>query len=160
MTDHTYISLLAALDGRLEEVPARAASEMGEGVYQLLASPGVAEGAAVGDFLKVDVRGRFEVLQRSGYLSIQAYPAPGGNADVMARAFSQRLRPLGGALDGGLGDMRVFRVHIDCGFPAIEAACAAALDECPGAKWMFGNVYEPNAQEVLPWIGAWLARGV
>lgn len=145
------VALRIAFNGALEDVPARPAPEFGAGAFELLACPGLAEGAAAGDVVVPGVDGSFTVLRRSGNLAIHAV-AVGVDHQVMERAFSQELERIGGRLDGGIAGMRVYCVRIDVGFPAIQAACEAAAAACPGAQWMFANVYDVETGAVLPWV--------
>lgn len=152
------VPLRIAFNGALEHVPARPAPELGAGAFELCACPGLAEGAAAGDVVVADGLGSFTVVRRSGNLTIQAVALPGVDDLVMERAFSRELGRLGGRLDGGFGGIRVYCIPIDAGFSAIESACAEALLACPGAQWMFANVYDVATGALLPWVQQWMAN--
>jgi len=154
MASFTTVSLRIDFNQELEVVPARCLSENGS-IFELLACPGLAEGAAAGDVVMVAHDGSFSVVRRAGNVAIHAIASPEVDADVMEVAFKRELTRVGGRLDGGIGGIRVYCVSATVGFPAIEAACSAALASCPGAQWMYANVYELGTQTPLPWVLAY-----
>lgn len=153
--DELTVSLRIDFNGALEMVPARPALEYGAGAFELLVCPGLAEGAAAGDVVVPGADGLFAVVHRSGNLTIHAVAVAGVDDSAMERAFSLELGRIGGYLNGGLGGMRVYCIRLDAGFPEIEGACQSALKGCPGAQWMFANVYDVETGKVLPWITEW-----
>ncbi|MEO6776773.1 MAG: hypothetical protein ABI467_27775, partial [Kofleriaceae bacterium] len=58
-----------------------------------------------------------------------------------------------GRLDGESNRQVVFTIPFAVGFEAIEKRLAIVMSNCPGADWMYGNVYDEN-QKPLSWWAA------
>jgi hypothetical protein len=133
-----------------EEVPAR---QHRRGRWELLATPGLATGAAAGDVVAVRDDGSFQVVTRSGNLGMHV-TAPAG-ADQQVDRLTSQLRTLGGWLDGRswtrdrAHSLSVYTVPVKAGFPAIEAALRGFAAEVAGSEWYYLNVYDP-ADETTP----------
>src|SRR2546421_11970821 len=132
------VRLLVALgpSGRpvYENVPA----EPEDGRWRLVASPGLAMGAAAGDLLDVRDDRSFDVVDRGGNVAVHVSAPPGVDAEV------DRLRgtfeELGGWCDGKAwtrdrSTLTVFTIPVRAGFAAIESALAAYRDRVPGGEW-------------------------
>lgn len=148
----TTIEILAGhrSDGSpvMEAVPATPADE--RSCYRLLASPGLAEGAAAGDLLRLRSDGGFEVYERGGNVAVQLFARTFPSESV--EDVRARVEELGGCwLDGGGNKVRVFTIPVSAGFPAIEAIFTAYLRAHPAAQWSFANVYEPDGTTPLGW---------
>jgi hypothetical protein len=136
----------------LESVPAE---RIGDGRFRLLGSPGLAGGAAAGDEIELADDGSFRVVARGGNLSVQVFSAAFDEPSVAELA--ARAEELGGRLDGGHDQLRVFTVPVSAGFPAIEAAFNDFASKHPATEWYFGNVYD-LADGVTP-LGWWDSEG-
>lgn len=137
----------------LESVPAVQLEE--PRTFRLLASPGLVEGVAAEDVVRVGDGGSITVLSRGGNLAVWVFAK--GLADAAYAPLEAEVRELGGYLDGGsddsVGALRVFTIPVAAGFPAVEAAFNSFVAENPDAEWYFGNVYDP-ADGVTP-LGWW-----
>jgi hypothetical protein len=114
--------------------------------YRLVASPGLAPGAASGDEVEAACAGGsgYRVVKRSGNLSIQLFLKECSLAD--RTKIVHEIEFIGGWLDGGgeakSGHLLVFTIHVSRGFDTIERAMAKIVAEFPVDKWMYGNVYD------------------
>jgi hypothetical protein len=151
--NHVYVHLLAGhkADGDrvLEAVPAAPAGE--PSTFRLIATPGLVEGTAAEDIVRVEADGSFDVVRRGGNLAVHVFAR--GLADEAYSNLEADVERLGGYLDGGGGThqttVRVFTVPVAAGFAAVEAAFNAFAKQHPEAHWSFGNVYDP-ADGVTP----------
>jgi hypothetical protein len=123
----------------VEKLPVR---ELESGDLQLVQSPAFAKGLASGDILRCSSHTReFEIVQRSGNLSLRVY----SKTPIIdwADALMADLEKLGAELDLETPRMLVFSIHVSCGFAAIEALLnQSVLGE--ERSWMYGNVYDPE----------------
>ncbi len=142
------IQILAATSSSGSPVYEEAVVEdAGEGRFRLMQSPGLALGVAAGDVFELFDDCRYHVVSRGGNVCIQVYLKE-ENPDI-APALMERLGSLGGRLDGRAKGLLVFTVGVSIGFPAIERALRATVDEFPKIEWYYGNVYDP-ADGVTP----------
>ena len=127
--------------------------QISENRYRVLASPGLLAGLAAGDeFELIPERPvpEFRVLRRGGNLSVQFF-LPKPLARDCERFLLDRLRPLGGRLDGKDTTLLVWTVPISAGFSAIEQPLYEAEKLFPGSEWMYGNVYDKDGKTPLNW---------
>lgn len=131
-----------------EDVPA----EQEGGRWRLLASPGLAMGAAAGDLL--DVRGdrSFDVVERGGNIAVHVSAPPGKDADV--NRLKGTIEGLGGWRDGtgwtrDRSSLTVFTIPFKAGFAAIESVLNAYRADLPAGEWYYVNVYDP-ADDTTP----------
>ena len=118
---------------------------------QLLKSPLVAQGVAVGDQFEVDPEdGSVRVLRRSGNLCVQLFMRPELSADVFD-TLAAEVRLLGGALDAHTATIAGFWVPASAGFPRVEKTFADFVDHHPGSTWMFTNVYGTDGEPLNWW---------
>ena len=121
--------------------------EIGDGRYQLLASPGFVEGLAAGDEFELDASaaGGHRVLRRGGNLCVWFYHAePIEETDVATADIRLVAESLGGHLDGGYSHMLVLTVPLAAGFDAVADAFDRAVRRHAGSAWLYGNVYDPS----------------
>ena len=88
----------------LEAVP------LGGGRHQLVHSPGFVYGLAAGDTIVVDPshpRG-FTVLERGGNVAVWSFLRTDAEAMRLRGALAERVRDVGGWLDGGMGGLLVY----------------------------------------------------
>jgi hypothetical protein len=131
-----------------ELVPAQ---DLGDCRYRLLQSPGLVEGLAAGDEVKVSGDGSFEILQRFGNLVVWVF----GTEPSVLSQLEEQLTPLvariGGCLDGGTRLSLIYTIPVTVGFGRIEAVFKSVVDEPANASWMFSNVYGPDGKTPLEW---------
>jgi hypothetical protein len=53
--------------------------------------------------------------------------------------------------DGGPGKAMVFTIPVRAGFPQVEAAFDSLTNECSGATWWFGNVFDKHNRPLRWW---------
>lgn len=135
------------------------AMPMGEpDTFRLTASPGLAQGVAAHDVVRVSPDGAFCVLERGGNLAVQILAR--GLSDESIDTVAGHVERLGGYLDGGSDTagtrLRVFTIPVSSGFAAVEGVFNAFVAEHPGSEWYFANVYDP-ADGVTP-LGWWESK--
>ncbi len=150
---HCHVSLQAGLTSSgepvFETLPARA---VGPGLFELAGSPGLVEGCAAGDLLKIDAEGLFQVERRGPNLCIQAFGEPAVAAESL-EALTDAFAPLGGLVEAP-ADRRfiVVTVPASVGFPAVEAVMGAwALSVSGQLEWGFSNVFGPDGEPLNWW---------
>ena len=124
---------------------------LGNGEYRILFSPGLVEGIAAGDVIRVtDPRlGLFVVLMRGGNVAVKlGAPAP---LEPFLAGICADLETLSGRLDGATDTGAVWTIPVSAGFPRIEQAMAAAVARIPGAGWWYGNVYDDRGEPLRWW---------
>jgi hypothetical protein len=139
MPERHLLLFVDRIDGKVLREPVHV-DELGEGRYRLLYAPGMVAGIAAGDeFRLLDDDGRFEILQRSGNLTVQVYSlTPMGDArDTLVAA----VEALGGTLDGSIEKGLTFTMPHTATFAAIEAVFDQWVAEHEGTEWLYGNVY-------------------
>ncbi len=156
--DRVSIHLLAgknSVDDRvMEAVPATPLDE--PSTFVLAATPGLAQGTAAQDIVRVHDDGSFEVVRRGGNLAVHVLAR--GLGDGAYAQLEADVERLGGYLDGGAdtegATVRVFTIPVTAGFPAVEAAFDSFVTRHPQAQWFFGNVYDPaDGVSSLNWWG-------
>jgi hypothetical protein len=111
--------------------------------WRLLRSPGLVLGTTVDEAR--DVR----VLRRGGNVAVQLFFMSDG-ADVVKAALAA-FADIEARLDGESNRQVVFTIPFAVGFEAIEKRLAIVMRSCPGADWMYGNVYDENRQPLSWW---------
>lgn len=131
--------------------------------FQLLKSPVFVRGIARGDIIQQqdNPRGAFKILQHSGNLCVRVFSKQDFNTPALLAVEQQlttALEKLGGDLDVSEQRLRVYSIHVSCGFTAIEEI----LNQCLGARddvvWFYGNVYDDATGEPLDWWQSILAQ--
>ncbi|MFE2546833.1 DUF4265 domain-containing protein [Actinacidiphila glaucinigra] len=133
----------------LETLPARA---VGPGLFELVGSPGLVEGCAAGDLLKIDAEGLFQVERRGPNLCIQAFGEPAFDADSL-EALTKGFAPLNGLVEAP-ADRRfiVVTVPASAGCPAVEAVMDAWSASVSGQlEWEFSNVFGADGEPLNWW---------
>jgi Domain of unknown function (DUF4265) len=120
------------------------------GRLRIVASPGVALGAAAGDEVTMNSDGTFRVEKRGMNVAIQVY----GRAEFADEVLPE-LRTLGGSFDGratvGPNTVTVFTVPYRATFVVIEGIFNGLQIRYPEMQWFFANVYDPIDNEPLGW---------
>ncbi|MGX7825828.1 DUF4265 domain-containing protein [Actinokineospora sp. 24-640] len=126
--------------------------------WRLVASPGLALGAAAGDLLTVKPDHAFTVVERGGNIAVHV------SAPAAARAELDDLRVeverVGGRCDGigwtrdRSASLSVFTIPLSAGWSAIEAAMNGYQARVPAGEWYYVNVYDP-ADDTTP-LNWWL----
>ncbi|MFE4425046.1 DUF4265 domain-containing protein [Streptomyces sp. NPDC056817] len=152
-SNHCHVALRAGLasSGRpvFETLPARA---VGPDTYELMGSPGMVEGCAAGDLLKIDADGLFQVERRGPNLCIHAFGEPPFAAESLESLISA-FTPLAGLVEAP-ADRRfiVVTVPAAAGFPAVEAAMETwAAGVAVLLEWGFSNVFGPDGEPLNWW---------
>lgn len=116
---------------------------------ELVQSPAFVKGLARGDLIRLKRdSGQFELLRRSGNLSIRVFCR--GDSAAVADQLTPPLEKLGGDLDIETPRMLVYSIHVSCGFQQIEAILNRVAGE--DVAWVYGNVYDPDdGQTPLNW---------
>ena len=149
---HVDLWVAGAREGMTQPVPAR---ELEDGTFEILSSPGLVQGVAAGDTIRLSDRhkGAFDVIRHGGNLCLQVLRS-GGIAPVV-QLLLPRIQALSGRLDGQILRGAVFTIPVTAGFQAIEEIMAEAVKAFDGVEWYYGNVYGPDGITPLNW---WLAR--
>lgn len=151
MSDHSlHIDLVVVGAGSAATQPVEV-EPLGNGEYRILFSPGLVEGIAAGDVVKVTnpALGLFEVLVRGGNVAVKfGAPQPLGQA---LPAICTDLEALGGRLDGATETAAVWTIPAVAGFARIEETMAAAVARIPGSGWWYGNVYDDHGNPLRWW---------
>jgi hypothetical protein len=133
--------------------------------YRILRSPGLVEGIAAGDVIRVTnpQLGLFEVTKRGGNLAVKV--ASGRRLDVELARVSAWLGNLGGRLDGAIDSAAVWTVPLSaglkdgsCGFHRVHDAMRSALAESVEVDWWYGNVSDDRGEEIRWWEDRVLPR--
>jgi hypothetical protein len=125
-----------------------------EGVLKLIHSPGLVEGLAAGDEIKLQTpKPGYEIVRRGGNLCIWFYMSDASqHRERAAPELVQDVGALGGVLDGGTQASLVFTVPVQAGFANIAGVFERAIARHPGSVWLYGNVYDPTDGETpLNW---------
>jgi hypothetical protein len=123
---------------------------LADGLLEILYSPGLVEGIAAGDAVRVTdpATGAFEVVRRGGNLSVKLlHEEP---IQPVLDWLGPCLLALRARLDGQAEHGAVLTIPIANGFPAVDAAMDAVAAAFPGLVWYYGNVYDA-AGEPLGW---------
>ncbi|MDP3157922.1 MAG: DUF4265 domain-containing protein [Archangium sp.] len=107
--------------------------------FRVVQSPGLVLGIAAGDVITVD-GDRPTVVVRGGNLCVQIFSI----ADIarIEPVATERLRGLGGYLDGSAEKELVFTLPLTAGWQNIERVLNEVVAQFPGAEWLYGNVYD------------------
>ena len=148
MTDHINLCIEGAKEGHTQPVEVEK-TESGD--YLVLYSPGLVEGIAAGDVIRLtnDVLGQFKVLHRGGNVSIK-WMADSPISEHLEQA-DKILGPLGARRDGDIAKAAVWTVPVTATFTAIEEAMNRVTDLIPDSGWWYGNVYDENDNPLNWW---------
>jgi len=126
-----------------ESVPARA---LGEGVFEILSSPGFAPGFARGDVVRKNEHDRlgFTVEKRGGYVCVQTFFKAYSSDDYaqIGRLVESHGGMVEGGKDGKAGRLLILSFHVSTGFSMIEQTMAEITKRFQVDKWLYGNVYD------------------
>ncbi|MBO7935202.1 DUF4265 domain-containing protein [Streptomyces antibioticus] len=137
---HVALRIGAAASGKpvYETLPARA---IGPDTYELTGSPGLVEGCAAGDVLKVAADGTFQIEHRGPNLCVQTFGDPPFTATSL-EALITAFTPLNGLVESPT-DRRfiVITVPATAGVPAVEAVMESWATDVPGRlEWGVSNI--------------------
>jgi len=127
-----------------------------EHCYELMLTPLFVRNLAAGDIFRVtpDSKGTFQVVRRSGNLSIRVFSR---NAlEGIERELTPEVEKLGGALDRASERALAYRLHVNVGFAAVEGLFDRIAEAHAGSAWYYGNVYDPADGTPLNWWHACL----
>lgn len=153
--EHVGLVVEGAPRGKTQPVEVEAISV---DLYRVLYSPGLVEGIAAGDTIRITDRasGLFEVVSRGGNVSVK-FATEQPIADVL-QFLSTQLELLGGRFDGAVAHAGVWTVPVVAGFKEIEDVMSRALALRPGSQWWYGNVYDDNGDPLRWWEHSPLAE--
>lgn len=127
-------------------------AELERGAFRLLYSPGLVQGIAAGDVFRIlNDDGAFELVERSGNLSVQVYCLRPFEAAPKGKLIEEMER-FGASLDGQIERGMVFTAPPSAAFGAMEKALNAFVSEIQDSSWDYGNFPDPaenTAKEVL-----------
>ena len=127
--------------------------EAGDGVLEVLYSPGWVLNVAAGDKIRLldEPHGAFEIVERGRNVAVQIFC--NGPIDDLCRELTPLLAAIGGRLDGRLERTAVYTIPVAAGFERIEAALDQVMPKQPaGTEWIYGNVYDvEDGQTPLNW---------
>lgn len=123
----------------------------GSNQYRVLYTPGLVEGIAAGDVIRVtdEIKGYFEVLERGGNLAI-IWASPTEQGEALTRA-DQILSAVGARLDGSIAKAAVWTAPVSAGFAVIETMMQQVVELIPESTWWYGNVYDEDNQPLNWW---------
>ena len=135
-----------------QPVPAR---KLEDGTFEILASPGLVQGVAAGDIVRLSDRhaGAFDVIRHGGNVCVQLLRSAG--IAPVVDWLVPRMGPLSARLDGKISRGAVYTIPVTVGFQAIEDVMTEAVKMFEDLEWYYGNVYGPDGITPLNW---WLAR--
>jgi hypothetical protein len=123
--------------------------ELRDGSFRIAATPGMVEGIAAGDVIRLDNDDSFTVVHRGGNVAVHVYYRP---VEEDVDDLRPEIESLGGWLDGADDrGVRAFTIPMDVGFPAIEAVLRSFLERHPKAEWGYGNVYDEEGRPLNWW---------
>jgi hypothetical protein len=145
---HVDLFIVGARPGATQPVEVE---RLDSGDLLVLYSPGLVEGIAAGDVIKITdpSLGRFEVVRRGRNLAVK-FAAPHPIADLLP-SISADLDVLGGRLDGAIEKAAVWTVPAHAGFKRIENVMSSAVARTPASDWWYGNVYDDVGQPLRWW---------
>jgi hypothetical protein len=151
---HVGLSAGPRADGTpfIELVPAR---PLADGTYEVVATPGIANGCAAGDRVRVEPDGSFEVAERGGNVAVNVavhvYSRPALSGEQLG-TLRHRFDSLAGFVESpDPARFAVVTVPVAAGFPAIEAAIEGWVAEQADVEWLFGNVYDAEGRPLGWW---------
>jgi hypothetical protein len=151
---HIYAGMASDGESAVEALPVR---KVDGGLYELLASPGLALNMARGDIIRwKSAQAPAEIVRRGGNICVHIYAAvllPDSQRKQIEQAFLRALPA--GAMDGQTYRNMVFTVPVQAGFPAIERFFAGVVEQYPHVGWFYANVYGEDGVTPLNW---WLDR--
>ena len=122
------------------------ADRQADGSFVLLRSRCLALDLARADrFVSDPVSGSYEVIERSGRLTVQMYFPEQITDDELEQLTSITAR-LEGGLDAHTANVAAMWVPVEVGFPRVEAALTETVAAMGRAQWIFGNVYGDDGQ--------------
>jgi hypothetical protein len=137
-----------------EELPARA---IGDGTYELLASPSVASNVAKGDVIRVSpLDGSAEIVCRGGNVCRQVFAQQHLTIDEHQAIEVAFHKVLTGSVDGESDKSMCFSIPVHAGFSAIEHFFNDLATRYSGLVWSYGNVYADDTATPLNW---WVDSG-
>jgi len=129
---------------------------IGDGLYKIVATPGLVLGLAADDLIKrtKDARG-FVVVERGNNIAIQLF----GKTELVD-IHLQELSEITPRVDGRDNNLTILTVPLQFGFSRIERVLHEFCNRHRGVEWYYGNVYDP-ADGITPlnwWLRTWSLR--
>ncbi|WP_322041215.1 DUF4265 domain-containing protein [Burkholderia diffusa] len=132
-----------------EELPAR---KITDGVYELLASPGLALHVAKGDVIRISSSVvPVEIVRRGGNICVQIYAESDLSSEEREQIDSAFHLALPGSVDGETDKNVCFSIPVSAGFSAIERFFNELSNRLGNISWYYGNVYGDDGITPLNW---------
>jgi hypothetical protein len=109
------------------------------------------ENLAAGDEIELDENRPegYRLLKRGGNVCVQVIRTE-GLTECQTR-LSELVESLGGWCDGATPQLLVFTIPVGVGFANIEKTFHECESICPGATWMYNNVYDASGRPLGWW---------
>lgn len=120
-----------------EELPA---TQLDDGAYRLLASPGLVLGLAKNDLISLDKEGKAQLLQHGGNFCIQIY-LENPDQEKISKAAEIIDNKLSGTIDGIDGGVIAFSVPTSNGFKKTNDIFDQ-IRSLLGSEYYYSNVYK------------------
>ena len=149
--EHDHVGLFEpSNDGDAPASELVPASRVEANDWLIRGTPGLVNGCAAGDLVRVQPDGSFSVIERGGNVAAHVY-----SSVALPEADLEQLRVALSALGGSVEwpatrRFAVVTVPATAGFPAIEAALASWA-RARHVEWYFGNVYDPDGFPLNWW---------
>lgn len=128
-----------------ESVPAE---QVADDEWLILGTPGLVNGCAAGDRVRVSVDDTFEVVDRGGNVAAHiysSYPLPEDGLTDLRESFER----LGGVVEWpATRRFAVVTVPVSVGFRSIEEPIERFVDLGAEVEWNFGNVYAEDGSPI------------
>lgn len=125
------------------------AVEVDTDVWRLMTTPGVVEGVASGDVVRLLTDGRVELVERGGNVAVKLYTR---QEEPILRALVAEAEQHGAWLDGYLPHrLVVLTFPASVGFAGVEAVLNRFVATHPDDSWCYDNVYDAEDQPLNWW---------
>ena len=127
------------------------AEQVSSDEWLIAGTPGLVNGCAAGDRVRVHIDGTFEILDRGRNVAAHIY-SPGALPDAGLLDLRSIFVCLGGTVEWpATKRFAVITVPVAVGFPAIEEPIEGFVIKYNGTEWNFGNVYDRDGSPLEWW---------
>ncbi len=122
------------------------------GVFEVLCPPRFAEGLAVGDLISLDTTPRgFRTIRHGRNLTIWIFAEQQDQVVELASRSRAAAKSIDVTVEGTPPRMVIITAALRVGWTTIEASMNSIVDGIDGARWYYGNVYDPETGAPLNW---------